>query len=172
MDVDLASFERAAETAQPWPAPWPLPPFPPLDGEDLRDLQEGDRSADRTEAIAATASGAHGALDLAKESGLWRLHGFASFEHSCTERLGLGERTVEQRVAVERRLWEVPALREALHRRQLSYEQVRLLSHLPAADIPAWIPRAQELTCIELRRQLRAADEAQLRAAGSFAAPV
>ena len=105
-----------------------------------------------------------------KGSGIWRFHGFATFGHYCAERLALSERMVEQRVALEKRLWEVPVLREAFALRQLSYEQARLLSHLPDADIPAWIPRAQELTCIQLRRSLEREREAQLCAAGKLVA--
>ena len=111
----------------------------------------------------------HAALSV-KESGIWRFLGFATFGHYCEERLGLSERALEQRVALERRLWDVPALREAYVRRQLSYEQARLLSRLPDADIAVWILRAQELTCIQLRRALADEREGQLRAAGKFVA--
>ena len=113
----------------------------------------------------------HAALAV-KASGVWRFLGFANFAHYCAERLGLSERAVEQRAALERRLWDVPVLRDAFVGRQLSYEQVRLLSRLPDADIPAWIPRARELTCIQLRRALQAEEEAQLRAVGAFVARV
>jgi len=41
----------------------------------------------------------------------WRRMGFASFEHYCSERLGMGVRAVEQRAALERRLYELPSLR-------------------------------------------------------------
>jgi hypothetical protein len=112
---------------------------------------------------------AHAALAI-KASGIWRFLGFATFGHYCVERLGLSERTVEQRVALEKRLWEVPVLREAFARRQLSYEQARLLSRLPDEEIAAWIPHAQELTCIELRRALEREKEAQLCAAGKLVA--
>ena len=40
--------------------------------------------------------------------------GFASFAHYCRERLRLGVRSVEQRIALERRLHDLPALRDAL----------------------------------------------------------
>ncbi len=73
---------------------------------------------------------------------------------------------------MERRLWEVPALREAFNEKRLSYEQVRLLSRLPDEEIPAWIPRAQELTCVRLRRALEAREDVQLRAAGTLVARV
>src|SRR5512140_2222833 len=62
-----------------------------------------------------------------KGSGTGRFPGFATFGHYGAERLGLSERMVEQRVALEKRLWEVPALREAFAMRQLSHEQARLL---------------------------------------------
>jgi hypothetical protein len=107
-----------------------------------------------------------------KASGLWKDLGFADFDHYCAERLGLAARTVEERAAVEGRLWEVPLLRAELVEGRLSYEQVRLLSGLRDADIPAWISRARGLTCIELRRALEAEDEAQMRAAGNMAVRV
>jgi hypothetical protein len=44
----------------------------------------------------------------------WRWLDFASFEHYCTERLGMAVRSVEQRAALERDLYELPALREAM----------------------------------------------------------
>ena len=65
MEADPAIYERALERVQPWPMASPLPPFPPLDRGDLMELQAGDHSADQTEALAATAAGARGALDLA-----------------------------------------------------------------------------------------------------------
>ena len=99
-----------------------------------------------------------------RRSGLWRVAGFASFSHYCSERLGLAARTVEQRAALEKRLWQVPALRAARDQ-GLSYEKVRLLSRLPDRDVEAWVPKARTLTCIELRQALEDADEAQMRAA-------
>src|SRR3954470_7733563 len=46
----------------------------------------------------------------------WRRLGFASFAHYCDERIGMGARSVEQRAALERRLYEIPRLREACAR--------------------------------------------------------
>jgi hypothetical protein len=106
-----------------------------------------------------------------RRSGLWRLAGFASFSHYCAERLGLGARTVEQRAALERRIWQVPALREARDG-GLSYEKVRLLSRLPDREIRAWGPSARALTCVELRAALADRDEAQMRAARVLRAPL
>jgi hypothetical protein len=104
-------------------------------------------------------------------SGLFRVLGFASLAHYARERLGLSARTVEQRAALERRLWEAPALREAKEA-GLSYERLRLLSRLPDGEIAAWALRARELTCIALRRALETGQEAQLCAARAFTARV
>jgi hypothetical protein len=99
-----------------------------------------------------------------RRSGLWRTAGFASFDHYCKERLGLSSRTVEQRAALEKRIWEAPALRAARDA-GLSFERVRLLSRLPGREIAGWVERARALTCVELRAALEERGEAQMRAA-------
>jgi hypothetical protein len=101
---------------------------------------------------------------MVKRSGLHQVAGFASFEHYCSERLGLAARTVEQRAAVEKRIWQVPALRAA-RESGLAYEKVRILSRLPGREIEGWIPRARELTCVALRAELEERSEAQMCAA-------
>ena len=50
---------------------------------------------------------------------------FVSVEHSCTERLGMAERAVAQRIALERRLYELPVPRDAMRERHVSYEKAR-----------------------------------------------
>src|SRR5207237_3858428 len=83
----------------------------------------------------------------------WRLLGFASFEHYCSERLGMCVRAVEQRAALERRLYELPALRQAMTERRLSYEKARLIArHADEESIDEWIGRAERMTCVALRR--------------------
>ncbi|HET7826850.1 MAG TPA: HNH endonuclease, partial [Anaeromyxobacter sp.] len=100
---------------------------------------------------------------ILQRSRLWSLLGFASFAHYCKERLGLSKRAVEQRAALERRLWELPVLRRAVEE-GLPYEKARLLSRLETpADVEAWLPRAATMTVIALRRALEAADDAQMR---------
>ena len=106
-----------------------------------------------------------------RSSGLWRTAGFASFEHYSKERLGLSARTVEQRAALEQRMWASPALRAARDA-GLSYERLRLLSRLPDREIEGWAGRARALTCVELRAALDARDEAQMRAARALRAGV
>lgn len=101
---------------------------------------------------------------VVKRSRLWSLLGFASFSHFCAERLGLAARTVEQRAALERRLWEVPALRKAVEE-GLPYEKARLVGRLERpADVDGWVARARTLTVVALRRALEADDDAQMRA--------
>jgi hypothetical protein len=99
-----------------------------------------------------------------RRSGLWRTAGFDSFAHYCAERLGLSKRTVEQRAALELRIWASAALRAARDA-GVSYERLRLLSRLPEREIPGWIERARALTCVDLRAALDLRDEAQMRAA-------
>jgi 5-methylcytosine-specific restriction endonuclease McrA len=101
---------------------------------------------------------------VVRRSGLWKLAGFVSFDHYATERLGLGGRTVEQRAALEKLLWEVPALRAARDA-GLAYEKLRLLSRLPYEEVERWVPRARKVTCVALRAALEDRDEGQMRAA-------
>jgi hypothetical protein len=105
---------------------------------------------------------------LVRYLGLWREMGFASFSHYTSERLGMGVRAVEQRIALERRLYELPALRKAMREGRVSYEKARLLaSHLACgtggdeqgqADVvDSWIARAEKMSCVALRRAVEAA---------------
>ncbi len=121
----------------------------------LRDLAVKRESWDRLLGYSAYA---------VRRSGLWHIAGFASFQHYCAERLGLSARTVEQRAALEKRIWQVPALRAARDG-GLAYEKVRILSRLPDREIDAWVPRSQELTCVALKAELEEREEAQMRAA-------
>jgi len=93
----------------------------------------------------------------------WRSLGFASFEHYCCERLGMGERTVQQRISLERKLHDFPSLRQAMRDGSVSYEKARLIArHATDATVNGLIDRAGRMTCIELRRELEAKEEAQM----------
>ena len=86
---------------------------------------------------------------------LWKDLGFANFEHYCTERLGLAPRTVEQRAWLERRLQEMPGLREALRSGRISYEKARIVARVADGDtVDAWIAHAEKATCIALHREV------------------
>jgi hypothetical protein len=103
-----------------------------------------------------------------RRSGLHLRLGFTSFRHYVEERLQLPPRAVEQRVQLEARLWESPALREA-RRQGVAYEKLRLLARLPEAELASWTPRARALTCVALRRRLEGEREWQMRAAHRLA---
>jgi hypothetical protein len=95
--------------------------------------------------------------------GLWRDAQFASFGHYCGERLGMAERTVEQRIWLERRLHALPALRAAMRERRVSYEKARLVaSHANDRNLEELIAAAEAMTCIALRRKLDADEERQM----------
>jgi hypothetical protein len=102
-----------------------------------------------------------------KQSRLYARLGFTSFRHYVEERLGLPARAVEQRAALEQRLWQSPALREA-RRQGLSYEKLRWLARLPEEEIGAWTARAKAMTCIALRRRVEGEAERHMRASGRF----
>src|SRR3954463_16539845 len=95
--------------------------------------------------------------------------GFASFEHYTAERLGMGVRAVAERAALERKLYEVPQLRQAMRDGGISYEKGRLIArHADDEEVDAWIERAGRIPCITLRRELQANEERQMCARGEF----
>jgi hypothetical protein len=99
----------------------------------------------------------------------WRWLDFASFEHYSNERLGMAVRAVEQRAALERNLYELPALREAMRAGRVSYEKARLIArHADENSVEAWIARAEQMPCIDLRREFAGIEEAQMCAQGRF----
>jgi hypothetical protein len=101
----------------------------------------------------------------------WEILGFASFGHYSDERLGMGERTIEQRASLENRLYRLPSLRRAMRERKLSYEKARLIARYADDDsVGAWVGRAERMTCIDLRRKLQAKEEAQMCARGELGA--
>jgi hypothetical protein len=106
-----------------------------------------------------------------KQSRMYLLLGFSSFEHYTRERLGLPARTVEQRAALEKKVQASPALQEA-RRQQVPYEKLRLLARLPEAEIGSWTPRARGLTCVELRRKVEGEKERQTRARRKLSVPL
>jgi hypothetical protein len=104
-------------------------------------------------------------------SGVHRRLGFADFRQYVEERLQLPPRAVQQRAALEKQLWESPALQEA-RRQRVSYEKLRVLALLPERDIGPWIPRALATTCIALRRTVEGECERQMRAQRQIRVPL
>ncbi len=135
-----------------------------------RSLQDLDAELHHLAALRARWDELLGHLALLLRSlGLWRDMGFRSFGHYVKERLGLGTRAVEQRIALERRLHELPGLRAALRAGRLSYEQARVVARV-ATDrtTETWVERAAGLTCLALQRLVEADTAAQLRARGEL----
>ena len=74
--------------------------------------------------------------------GLWREGKSASFGHCCSERLGMSERAVEQRIALERRLLVLPELRRAMQAGRVTYEKARLIAwQATDRNVSEWIER-------------------------------
>jgi hypothetical protein len=100
---------------------------------------------------------------LLLNTGLWRAMGFADVEQYATERLGMSGRALRQRAWLERRLWELPALRQALRQGRLGYEKALLVARCPdAAFVEGWIELAEGMTCIELQRAVEAEEERKM----------
>lgn len=144
-------------------------PVPAPDDGDGPPLDLGALDA-RVRALAAMRAGwdellGHLAM-LVRLTGLWRDMGFADFGHYCEERLGMATRTVEQRIWLERRLYELPSLRAAMRAGRVSYEKARLVAGACATGeaVEAWVARAERSTCIALRRELEGEEETQMRA--------
>ncbi|WP_369730613.1 HNH endonuclease [Anaeromyxobacter sp. Fw109-5] len=106
-----------------------------------------------------------------KRSGMHVLLGYGGFRQYVEERLGLPARAVEQRVALEKRLWESPPLQEA-RRQGVSYEKLRVLARLPETDMASWLPRALGATCITLKREVEGERERQMRARQKLLVPL
>jgi ribosomal protein L22 len=110
---------------------------------------------------------------LLRRSGAFRRLGFARFDEYCADRLGLAPSTLRQRIALERRMQELPALREALRSGRLSYEQARLVARVATpSDVAARIEEAAARTCIAYRRELEGEEHRQMWRAGELRAMV
>ena len=108
----------------------------------------------------------HLALIL-RQLGLWRDMRFVSIEHYFTERLGMSDRTVGQRIALERRLYDLPPLRDAMRSGRVTYEKARIVAaHATERTLEAWLQRAERLPCIALAREAEAEEDQQTCAGG------
>jgi hypothetical protein len=87
--------------------------------------------------------------------GLWRDAKFASFAHYCSERPRMSVRAVEERIALDRKLYALPVLRKELREGRVSLEKARLIARVADEGTEEeWIEHAAAKTCIELRREL------------------
>jgi hypothetical protein len=110
---------------------------------------------------------------LLRRTGAFRRLGYAGLDEHCAERLGLAPSTVRQRSALERRMQELPPLREALRSGRLSCEQARLVARVATpSDVAARIEEAAARTCIAYRRELEEEEHRQMWRAGELRAMV
>ena len=81
----------------------------------------------------------------------WRAFGYASFDHCCRERIGLGPSSVATRVALTRRFGNVPEVRTALAACRIAYESAALIARVGGPNnVHAWIERATQRTVKQL----------------------
>jgi hypothetical protein len=72
-------------------------------------------------------------------------------------------RAVEQRIALERRLYSLPPLRAALADGRVTYGKAVVIANAADEDsVDVWIARAETTPCAALRREAEAAEEAQM----------
>jgi hypothetical protein len=168
--LDELHASGGAERGPGGPVPAPVPDS----AEEPADLLRLDADVRRLAQMRRSWDALLGRLAmLVQWSGVWRDMKFASFGHYCSERLGLAERTVAQRAALERRLYALPSLREALSSGRVSYEKARLVARVAdGSSVEAWVLRAERSTCIALRREIEASEEAQMRAQRSLSVRV
>ena len=84
----------------------------------------------------------------------------------------MARRTVMQRVALERSLFRIPLLRQALREGRITYEKARLIARHRdaghASELRPLLAMAESMTCIDLREALTAKAEGQMCAQGVF----
>jgi hypothetical protein len=80
-------------------------------------------------------------------------------------------RAVEQRIALERKLHDLPALGAAWNEGRLTYEKARLVARSADPEsVEARIEEAERMKCIDFRRKIDADEDAQMSARRKFAA--
>jgi hypothetical protein len=142
--------ERLLATVHELPDPEALP-------SDPRELDRLARQLARWRQLRAWRLGRY--AHMMRRLGLWRDALYLSFGHYVKERLGLGERTVQQRIWLDRRCMELPELAEAYRAGEIGYEQARLVAKIATeTTCPMWMARAAEVTCQDLERQVQEAE--------------
>ncbi len=98
--------------------------------------------------------------DLARrcfEAEAWRRLGYASFDQYCRERVGLSPSSMATRVALSRRVTELPEIAGAVIAGRIGYEAAALIARVAGATtVEAWIERAERRTVKHLREELDA----------------
>ncbi|MFI5403208.1 MAG: HNH endonuclease [Planctomycetota bacterium] len=103
---------------------------------------------------------------LAAEARSKRVHetlGY-SFEEYCEERLGMSAGTVRQRIWLERRMQDLPALRQAVVSGRLTYSKALVVArHATPFDVEGRIEAAASTTCQQTERAGEAEEDRKNR---------
>jgi hypothetical protein len=169
--LDALKVQLEVETDR-WAVLGPVEPVPATEGtlEEEAEPWRLDAELRRLVAMRARWDELVGHLArLMQGLSLWRHIGFATFGQYCEERLGMAQRTVEQRAWLERRLECLPALRQAMREGRVSYEKARVVArHADEGSEEAWIEVAERSTCIALQREAEVGADAQMSARGDL----
>jgi hypothetical protein len=93
--------------------------------------------------------------------------GYRSFGQYCEERLGMRAATVRQRIWLERRMQDLPSLREALKSGKLTYSKALAVArHATPFDVDDRIARAAATTCQQTEREGEEEEDRKNRGAG------
>jgi hypothetical protein len=102
-----------------------------------------------------------------KRHRVWMVLGYPSFEEYVRERLGVSIRTVRQRIWLERRMDELPELRDALADGTLTYTKALFVAKdASPEDVTERILLAASTTVQQTERESDAEESRQNRAAG------
>jgi hypothetical protein len=163
--VEHAEDEAEDEEAL---TPGPLPPGPPAGTARQEDEGPFDPAAVLASLRALIVE--RSSLDerlrraclLMRRTAAWRWTPYRDYTIWCAEGLGISPRTIRQHVALEKRLQELPPLREAVRSRLLTLEQAREVArHATPEDVAARIEQAAGRPVIAVRRE--ADDESDRR---------
>jgi hypothetical protein len=103
----------------------------------------------------------------AEEERAWLAAGYATLKEYCLERLGIAPSTFRQRVWLERQMFAVPPLREALEKGVLTYSKALLVAQDATPEtIADLIARAAGTTWQQTAREAAEREDRRNRAAG------
>ena len=103
----------------------------------------------------------------AREARVHAALGYRSFGEYCEERLGMRAATVRQRIWLERRMQDLPSLREALKSGKLTYSKALAVArHATPFDIDDRIARAASTTCQQTEKEGEEEQDRKNRGAG------
>ena len=95
----------------------------------------------------------------AAEHGVWKALGYLSFDQYCRERVGVSPAGMATRVALARRVVELPEVESAVVEGRIGYEAAALIARVAGGGtVEAWIGRAERRTVKLLREEIEAVE--------------